>query len=529
MSAPAMDERDQIACYEPATLKPLGEVSVDTPEDVAGIIARSRAAQAAFGSAPIRKRLAVLERLLVHIVDHADELCQVVSRDAGKTLEHAMMGEIWPVSEKLKWTIANAERHLADEWVPSGPLVHKRGFITYPPRGVIGVICPWNYPLQNVMGPTISALAAGNGVVIKVSEWVAWSAARFQTIFDQALEAEGFDPSLVQLVNGYGATGAAVVSGGVDQVVFTGSLLNGRRVAHGSADAMIPCILELGGKDAFYVTDDADLDRALHAVLAGVFINAGQNCLSSERILVHEAVYDRFEGMVISAVSALRCGPPLGDERPDVGAMISPLQVEIVEELVNDAVASGARAAVGGTRLHEGSGQFFAPTVLVGVTPQMRMMNEETFGPVVLLCKVRDDEHALQIANGTEYALGSTVMCRDPVRARELARRLQGGGALVNDFGLTYMMQDLPFGGVRGSGHGRLNGRDGLRAMCATKSIMEDRLPFQQPAKVFPVGSTDYDWYRAAIQTVYRRGLAERLRGARAILTAWWRNETRDV
>jgi acyl-CoA reductase-like NAD-dependent aldehyde dehydrogenase len=513
-------ESSSIECYEPATLAQLGTVPVDDRAAVRAAIDASRQAQRAFGAAPVRARLRVLERVMAHLVKHADELCEVVARDAGKTLEHAMMGEIWPVCEKLRWTIANAEAVLADESVSSGLLVQKRGAICYPPRGVIGVICPWNYPLQNVMGPTISALAAGNGAVIKVSEWVAWSSARFQRIFDEALVAEGFDPALVRLVNGYGETGAAVVSEGVDMVVFTGSLPNGRRVAHGAADAMIPCILELGGKDPFLVCEDADLDRALHALLVGVFVNAGQNCLSSERILVHAAVFDRFRDRVVEAVQALRCGPPLGGGRPDVGAIISPLQLDLIAALVDDAVADGARALVGGRRLHEGQGQFYAPTVLTDVTPQMRIWREETFGPVVVLTKVDDDEQAVALANGTSFGLGSTIMSRDAARARRLADRMQAGSALINDFGMAYMVQDLPFGGVKASGHGRLNGRDGLRAMCASKAVLEDRLPFQQPAKVFPVGPNDYATYRAAIRTVYGKGVKGKVSGVGELLRA---------
>ncbi|MCB9663755.1 MAG: aldehyde dehydrogenase family protein [Alphaproteobacteria bacterium] len=520
MSAQPTAVPHRIVCTEPATLAPLGEVPVDDAVAVREAIAAARAAQVAFGAAPVRRRVRVLRRLLDLVVRHADELCEVVARDAGKTLEHALVGEIWPVAEKLRWTIRNAARVLADEPVPSGLLVQKRARICYPPRGVVGVICPWNYPLQNVFGPTISALAAGNGVVVKVSEHVAWSGARIQQLFDEALAAEGFDPALVRLVHGYGATGEAVVREGSDLVVFTGSLPNGRKVAHAAADAMIPCILELGGKDPFLVCEDAHLERALHALLVGVFVNAGQNCLSSERILVHEVVYARFEAMVVEAVGALRCGPPLGGDLPDVGAIISPHQLDLIASLVDDAVARGARVLVGGRRLHEGQGQFYAPTVLADVPEGARILAEETFGPVVVLVKVRDDAHALSLANGTEYALGATVISRSRRRGRRLAEALVAGSVLVNDFGMAYMIQDLPFGGVRGSGHGRLNGRDGLRAMCASRSVVEDRFPFLPPNRLFPTGRKDLRTFRALIRFVYRRGPVRRLLGLLGLLWA---------
>ncbi|HMV67182.1 MAG TPA: aldehyde dehydrogenase family protein [Myxococcota bacterium] len=518
----AQPPRTIIECYEPATRRPLGAVPVDDPDEVRATIARARAAQAAWGERPVRDRLRVLERILAHVLDHADELCQVITRDAGKTREHAMLGEIWPVCEKLRWTLANAERYLAPEPVSSGLLVHKRARIEYRPLGVVGVICPWNYPLQNVLGPTITALAAGNAAVVKVSEWVAWSGARIQAIFDEALLAEGVSPDLVHLVHGYGETGAALVSGGVDVVVFTGSVGNGRRVIAESSKTVTPVVAELGGKDAMIVCDDADLDQALHALLAGVFINAGQNCLSSERILVHEAIYDRFEAMVVEAVRALRVGPPEGEV--DVGAIISPLQVDVIERLVQGSVAAGARALVGGARVLEDTGQFFAPTVLAEVTPEMPIFREETFGPVVALVRFRDDAHAIAMANGTEFGLSSTVFSRDAARARRIGDRMIAGSTLINDFGLTYMVQELPFGGAKASGFGRLNGRAGLHAMCNVKSVVEDRVPLHQPNRLFPVRAGDYETYAATIQAVYRTGLGERARSVRSLIGAWWRN-----
>jgi acyl-CoA reductase-like NAD-dependent aldehyde dehydrogenase len=512
-----------IPCYEPATRAPLGTVAVDGPDAVAAAIAAARVAQIAWAQRPLKARLAVLQDLLTHVLDHADALCEVVCRDAGKTREHAMMGEIWPVAEKLRWTIANAERHLADEPVSSGLVMHKSARIEYRPLGVVGVICPWNYPLQNVLGPVIPALAAGNGAVVKVSEWVAWSSARIQQIFDEVLTAHGVSTDLVRLVNGYGETGAALVSGGVDLVVFTGSVGNGRKVVAGSAATLVPVIAELGGKDAMIVCDDADLDQAVHSLLAGVFINAGQNCLSSERILVHDGIYDRFEAAVVTAVSALRVGPPLGPDPVDVGAIISPIQLDLIEDLVRRSVAAGARVLVGGARALPEVGQFFAPTVLAGVEPGMPIFEEETFGPVVALCRVRDDDHAVALANGTSFGLSSTVFSRDAARARRIGARLQAGSTLINDFGLTYMVQDLPFGGVKASGFGRLNGRAGLHGMCNVKAVVEDRLPMHQPTRLFPVGRADYGTYAAAIQTLYRPGVVGKLRAAAALVGAWWK------
>ena len=211
------ESRGVIDCYEPATRAPLGSVEVDAPEAIPAIIARARSAQRSWQNTPFHERRRVLGLLLDHVLAHADELCEIVVRDSGKTRHNAMLGEIWPIVEKLRWTLANGEKHLRDEQVSSGLFIHKRARIEFQPLGVIGVIAPWNYPLQNILGPTIPALMAGNAVVVKVSEWVAWSSARFQHIFDQVFAQAGYPKDLVQIVNGYAATGAALVSGGVDK------------------------------------------------------------------------------------------------------------------------------------------------------------------------------------------------------------------------------------------------------------------------------------------------------------------------
>lgn len=506
-------DRETIRCVDPATGEHLGDVPVDSPEQVRAAVARAREAQALWARAPFEERRRVLRHVLEHVLEHADELCEVVVRDAGKTRENAMLGEIWPVCEKLRWTLAHGEKHLRPERAPSGMLLHKRARVEFHPRGVVGVITPWNYPLQNVLGPTIPALMAGNAVVVKVSEHTAWSAARFQRIFDEAFEACGLPTALVQILNGYGPTGAALVSSGVDLIIFTGSGGNGRKVIEQSAHTITPVILELGGKDALIVCDDADLEQAVHAAMAGVFIACGQNCMAAERILVFDGIYDRFVERVTAMVRDLRQGPPLGDGLVDVGAMTTEPQLELVSHLVDDAVRKGATVLAGGAR-GRGDGWFFQPTILADVTPDMLIAQEETFGPVMVLMRVRDEEEAIRVANDTQFGLGSTVLTRSRRRARRVHRRLVAGGTSVNDFGLTYMAQDLPFGGVKGSGFGRLNGKLGLRACTNQKAVLEDRLPLHAPTRLYPVGRLDYALARSTIRTLYSPRVADRASAA---------------
>lgn len=507
-------QADVIACFEPATGVSLGEVAVTSPEAVADTIARARAAQRSWRATTLRERRAVLARALEIILDEADELCETIVRDSGKTRENALSGEIWPVCEKLRWTIGKGARHLRPERVSSGLLVHKRARIEYHPLGVMGAIIPWNYPFQNIANPVIPALFAGNGIVVKPSEWVAWSAERCASPFRRALAERGHDPELVGIVQGYAATGQALIRGGIDGLVFIGSVPNGRRVLAAAADALVPVTLELGGKDPFIVCDDADLERALHAALAGTFINCGQNCVASERLLVFREVYAEMERLAAGAVGAFRQGLPLGGATVDVGAMITPVQLEVVERLVARAVAEGARVVCGGHRVRQGEGFFYAPTVLADVRPEMEIMREEVFGPVMLLCPVDGEAEAVAIANGTRFGLGSSVFTRDRARGRRIAAQIEAGMAGINDFGgLTYMAQDLPFGGVKDSGFGRMSGREGVRACCNVKAVLEDRFPFGFPAKLYPVGDHDFEVQRATVRTVYGQGVRRRLAG----------------
>lgn len=502
-----------IHCVEPATRAPLGDVAIDAPSTIASRVSRGRAAQHAWASTSFAERRRLLRALLSEVLQHADELCDVAIRNAGKTRENAMLGEIWPVCEKLRWTIRHGEKHLRSERISSGLFVHKRAVIEYRPRGVVGVISPWNYPVQNIFGPTIAALMAGNAVVIKASEWVAAASPRLQSIFDAALDSVGQSRDLVQIINGYADTGSALVSAGVDLVIFTGSMANGKKVLAQSASTLTPVILELGGKDALIVCDDAHIEQALHAAMAGVFIAAGQNCLAAERILVFDAVYERFAARIVDMVRGLRQGPPSRESVVDVGSMTTPLQLQTVQRLVDDAVRRGARVLVGGKRVLSEQGEYFAPTVLCDVDPNADILKEETFGPVMVLVRVGDEAEAIRVANSTMFGLSCTVMTKSRRRAARMAAQIVAGSTSINDFGLTYMVQGLPFGGVAGSGFGRLNGREGLRACTDIKAVLSDRWPLYAPARLYPVRPATYGVARGIIRGLYAPQWKTKLQG----------------
>jgi acyl-CoA reductase-like NAD-dependent aldehyde dehydrogenase len=502
-----------IRCVDPGTKEVLGEIAVNSPSEVAAAVERARLAQRQWRTSSFEERRDVLRKLMAYTVEHKDEICDAIQRDSGKTRENALLGEIWTTCEKFRWMIKNGEKHLRPERVSSGLLLHKTARLEYHPLGVVAAITPWNYPYQNIVNPIIPALMAGNAIVVKPSEWVAWSSAKFIDAFRELLRDAGQNPDLIQAVQGYGETGAALVRANVDTILFIGSVKNGRRVIEGSAERVTPVVMELGGKDAFIVCEDADLEQAVHAALAGCYVNCGQNCVASERILVHETLYDAFEARVRELVGEFRQGSSR-DGIVDVGAIITPLQLDVIEKAVDGAIAQGARVVSGGKRTLTDKGDYFEPTILADVTPDMSIAQEEVFGPVMLLMRVRDDNHAVEVANSVSYGLSASVFSKSRPRARTIVNALETGMSAINEFGgITYMAQDLTFGGVKESGFGRMNGREGLRSMCNIKAVVDDRFPIHQANKMYPVKAEQYGTFSGVIDLVYGRGFRQRWLG----------------
>lgn len=509
-----------IQCYSPATREFLGTVSIDTPAAVRQKIERAKAAQRAWAEVPLKQRARVLHRFADRLIEDADILVDIIVKDSGKTRENALMGEVWPVCDKLRWHAKKGPKFLRPERVASGTLVHKRARIEYKPMGVIGAILPWNYPFQNLLNPVIPALLAGNAVVLKPSEWVAWSSEQIVDWMREILQAEGHSPELIQVAQGFGETGKAVIEQGVDKILFIGSGGNGQRVLETAAQHLVPVVLELGGKDPLIVCEDADLQHAVDSSMSGIFINCGQNCVAAERILVHQNIVEEFERRAKARVDSFRQGRSTPDNTVEVGAMITPLQLDHVEDIVQSAIDEGARLVAGGTRVHADEGDFYAPTILADVRPDMRIMNEEIFGPVMVIAPVKNDEEAIEIANGTPFGLGASVFSKSRSRARAITQRLEAGMVTTNDFGgMSYMAQGLPFGGVKQSGFGQMNGREGLRSFTVPRAILEDRFPFSVPAKALPVQDGSYDTQRTAVRLVYSRSIGQKLKALFQLIT----------
>jgi acyl-CoA reductase-like NAD-dependent aldehyde dehydrogenase len=485
---------------------------------VLATVERARRAQVAWGRTTFAQRRQVLRTLLSEIVARQDDICRLASRDSGKTLVDAAMGEVFPVCEKIRYLIAHGQDDLRSESRTSGLMLHQSARVEYHPLGVIGVICPWNFPFHNIFCPVVPALFAGNAVVAKVSELASSSAASYQALIADVLRRCGHSPDLVQIITGAGETGSALVTSGVEKIFFTGSPENGRRVMSAASETLTPVVLELGGKDPMIICDDADLEQAVAAAMLGVYTACGQMCVGAERLYVFDGIYDRFIEAVCARVRTLRQGPPsLEPEergRFDVGATTMPRQLEIIERQLADAVARGARILVGGRRNPSWPGQFFEPTVLVDVTPDMEIVQRETFGPVMTIQRVHSDEEAVRLANSTAYGLGSSVFSKDLRRAERIAAGISAGMTVINDFGIAYMVQSAPFGGLRISGFGQINGREGLRACCHAKTVVSDRLPLHAGVSLYPVRSATFPLLKSAVALIYGAGVGARARAA---------------
>src|SRR4051794_29973098 len=379
--------RPEIEVLNPATGQVVGKVPDLGAEEVAELARRARAAQPGWEALGFEGRARIFRRAQKWVLDNADRVIATIVSETGKTYEDAMFAEISYAASGFGFWAKNAEEFLADERVrTSSVMVKGKKLISrYRPVGLVGVIGPWNYPLTNSFGDCVPALAAGNSVILKPSEETPLTS----LLMAEMLSECGIPDDVFTVATGRGETGAAMIDE-VDMIMFTGSTATGKKVAAKAAETLTPVSLELGGKDPMIVLSDADLERAANHAVFYSMQNGGQTCISIERVFVEEPVYDEFVAKVVEKAKAIRQGVPAGPGSVDVGAITFPRQMEIIEDHVNDAVAHGAKAVVGGHR-KEGPGDFFEPTVLVDVTPDMKAMREETFGPTLPIVKVKDE------------------------------------------------------------------------------------------------------------------------------------------
>ncbi|MDX6602956.1 MAG: hypothetical protein QOF13_2158 [Solirubrobacterales bacterium] len=483
---------EAIEVKNPATGELIASVPVDSPEAVAATVARVRGNQPDWEAMGIEGRYHWLGKLRDWLLDNQDRVLETMQRETGKVHADAST-EVVYLTDLINFYGSRASRFIGEEAVRphSALMASKKLRVQYRPHPVVGIISPWNFPLILALGDAIPAMQAGAAVVIKPSEFTPLGLAEVV----EAWKREIGGPDVLDVVQGIGETGGALVDA-VDFIQFTGSDRTGRKVMARAAETLTPVSLELGGKDPMIVLSDADVDRAANAAAWGGMMNSGQICMSVERVYVEEPVYDEFVAKLTAEVGRLRQGADDARDPKDVGSMTSPNQTAIVEDHVDDALAAGARALTGGKRV-EGPGDYFEPTVLVDVDHSMKVMRDETFGPVVGVMKVSDTEEALRLANDSRYGLSGSVF-GEKQRAEQVARRVECGAVNVNDVLVNYLASDVPMGGWKESGIGYRHGEPGIKKYCRTESVVITRFS----AKREP---TWYPYTRA------RRGLVSRV------------------
>lgn len=496
----------QIPVENPATGQTVTHVPDMSAQEVAELVARARRAQPGWAALGFDGRGEVMYEARRWLVENRDRMVDTIVEETGKTREDAQLAEISFVADSLGFWAKKAESYLKDERVRShSPFVWgKKLILRYRPRGVIGVIGPWNYPLTNCFGDAIAALMAGNSVILKPSEVTPLCS----MLMAEGMRAAGMPEDVMLVATGRGQTGAALVDH-CDMIMFTGSTATGKKIMAQAAETLTPVSLELGGKDPMVVLSDADLERAANTAVYWGMSNGGQICQAVERVYVEEPVYDEFVQKVTEKTRALRQGKPGPFGSVEVGAVTFGPQLEIIERHIRDAVEKGAKVVVGGKH-GDGPGRFFEPTVLTDVDHSMEIMTEETFGPALPIMKVRDADEAVRLANDCRYGLNSSVWTRDLEKGERLARQIEAGSTCVNDCVTNYGAQELPFGGVGESGMGVRHSAQGIQKYCSTHSLLITRFAPKSELYFFPYSKRRTKLVERFIVLMYGRGKRRR-------------------
>ncbi|MFD5249732.1 aldehyde dehydrogenase family protein [Amycolatopsis sp. NPDC058340] len=448
----------------PATDEVVGTYPVHSKEDVRAAIARARDAADWWAGLGYDGRAERLRRWKGVITRRLPQLCQVVRDETGKPIADAQLESVLAI-EHIAWAGKHARKILGKQRRAAGLMMsNQAATVEYQPLGVVGVIGPWNYPVFTPLGSIAYALAAGNTVVFKPSEYTPGVGKWLVDAFNEVVP----EWPVLQLITGFGETGAALVTGGVDKIAFTGSTGTGKKIMAAAAETLTPVIIEAGGKDAVLVDADADLEAAADATVWGAFSNSGQTCIGVERVYVHERVHDEFVAKVVEKSKDVRAG---SDAAAQYGPVTMPSQLSVIKRHIADAIERGGKALVGG--VDAVGDRYVQPTVLVDVPEDSVAVQEETFGPTVTIAKVRDMDEAVEKANDTKYGLGSTVFSKS--RGLELAGRLRTGMTSINAPLSFAGIASLPFGGVGDSGFGRIHGPEGLREFARPKAVARQR------------------------------------------------------
>lgn len=499
--SPSSEGRRRLGIRSPATRESVGEIVVSNADDVALAIAKARDAQEAWARVPVTERARIVRGAIDVLVEKRAEVAKTIIDETGKTKLESLIMEILPGCDYINFWCGRAVKELSDEKRKLHGYLrpYKKLVMHYRPLGVVGIITPWNGPFSLAINPTVQAILAGNAVVLKPSEVAPYSG----DWAVQLLREAGVPEGVVQTVHGDGETGAALVNGGVQKISFTGSVQTGKKIAAACAEHLIPCTLELGGKDAMIVCADADIERAAAGAVFNSMLNSGHVCMGVERIYVVESVADEFEARVEKIVRELRYGS--GDD-VDVGAVFWDRQLPIIERHIADAKAKGAEIVVGG-EADTTRGLFYKPTFVRNLDHSMELMREETFGPIVSVMRVADEEEAIRLANDSHYGLSGSVWTRNVEKGIEIAKRLETGSVVINDASMAYGAPEAPFGGMKDSGVGQVNGLGGLRGYTHQQPIFIDRWAVKRERVWYPHTPKSVEEIDGMIRFIYGSAL----------------------
>jgi succinate-semialdehyde dehydrogenase/glutarate-semialdehyde dehydrogenase len=474
---------------------------------VRAALATSREAQRTWRGESLHRRARAVERFRRVLFARRHEVADIIMRENGKPAAEALTTEVMVTLDLARMFARRAPRALADErFTPFNiAMWRKRVTIRHEPVGVVGIVSPWNYPFMLAAGMLLPAVAAGNGVLLKPSEFAPSSG----VLLGEIVAASGVTPGLVQVLTGDGNSGAALITEGVDKLFFVGSAATGRKVAQACAARLIECVLELGGSDPSIVLADADLDNAASGIVWGRFSNAGQTCTAPKRILVESPVFDAFVEKLAARVRALAVGAG-NAPATDVGPMIRPAQAAALKRQLDDALARGATIAAQGKAA---GGDFFPPTLLVNVTTAMQVLQDETFGPLLPVLRVRDADEAVRIANASAFGLSASIWSRDLAHAKRVAAQLHAGTVVINDTVVAAGIAEVPHGGVKESGYGTSHGTVGLLECVRTKAVITDRFAGWRQPWWFGYTAQHATNIDAFLRFWHGRGIFERLSG----------------
>lgn len=506
---------------DPATGRVCATFERTSPIAVPQLLAKGRAAQKIWAQTSLAERSERVVALKTKILESREALAEVVVRESGKPRVEALFADIFVSLDTADYFAKHGPQLLRPEKVPhhNTAAKAKRGTLFYEPKGVLGIISSWNYPLAIPLSQIIPAVMAGNAAVCKTSDFTPECGALIEKLFRDA----GFPANLVTVLQGGGEVGQALIEARPDKVFFTGSVFTGRHVAEACAPLLIPTVLELGGKDAMLVLADANLDVASSAAVWGSFTNCGQVCLSVERLFVEQAVAEEFTRKCVEKTQQLRVGPG-SDPESEIGPLIRPQHVQRMSDLIADAVQKGAIVLCGGRPRADLGTNFFEPTVVSGVDSSMKLFQDETFGPILAIQVVSDGEEALARANDSEFCLSGSVWTNDTAKGELIAKRLHAGTVMVNDAISGFAIAEAPHGGCGLSGWGRTHGKLGLLEMVNVKYVDVDRLPKMEKPWWYRYGAELEKAADAFLRFEFTGSLAARLRHGRAAMKTMFRD-----